>query len=885
VKIRDAATVTIVTLTLLLSAGILWVMASNIASVNDSLAIANSEKRGLHRIDHLRALFVAISADRARRQASAIAPSAKPPADIDALIAHISSEEAVEPLAGDPWNTFVQLWHQKRGTDNPALFDALNRSLVRASERSRLYDSEDAGLDLDDAGTHRFPVGIEALQRTALQIDRLVRAKGVTVTDRLDLTGALSEADGDMRFGFADVTEAELRDHALVEKLEDKRITAEKAMRTYVQTLNMGVRLEPISPVLLHRLDSEARAAIDALDTLQNALSPAIASIVDNRIEDLRRQRVLDIARAAVGIILALFLAWIYSRNTRNRAELLSVRRESERLASEARFRVIYERASAGIVVVNRDGAVCEANAAFERMLGYPRQYFSGKRLGPYTVPEDRDLTREQFNLLAEGDANESHYEKRYVRANGSTMWADVSITRLADGDPQGWFAIGLIEDVSERKQIEDRLLYDATHDALTGLVNRTLFASRLDSVLKSETKGMAAVIFIDLDHFKVVNDSLGHAAGDRLLRTVADRLSEFAGPHDTVARFGGDEFAVLFSQLPHVADLTRRVNLIQQRIAEPLLVEGRSIYTSASIGVAPLSPRYVRAEDILRDADTAMYRAKAEGRARAALFDHAMYESAMRRLQLASDLREALDRGELRLAYQPIMRLSDGRTVAYEALMRWQHPADGLVLPDLFIPLAEETGLIVALGRWMMDEACRRLAVFHMNDPSISMHINLSVQEVMQSDTADFLGGCIARHGIRPSNIIVEITENAIIESTKNSDASLRNLRELGVGVCIDDFGVGYSSLRYLHRFPISGLKIDRSFVTGTDGDLASEPIVRMVLELARTLGLDVVAEGIESERQSAELQILGCLYGQGYLYALPQVDVVDDDRTVATS
>src|SRR5471032_1463506 len=702
---RNGSMVVIIALTALLCAGIFWINSTDIARVNDALATANGEKRGLHRIDLLHAVFVAISADRLGRQSSPANANAKAPAVVDALIARINAEEAAEPLAGDPWNTFVTLWRAKRTSDERPLFDALNRAFIRASERSRLsYDAEDPGFDLDDAGTHRFPVGIEALQRTALHIDRLLHSAHVTVVDRLDLTAALAQAEGDTRFGFDDVTEAELRDRSLIDRLEDKRTAAEKAMRTYVTTLDSGLRSDPVSPALLRRLDAQAHGAIAALNTLQDALSPAIASIINARMATLRQARVIDIFRAVAGITLALFLAWLYARNTRNRAELVTVRRESERLASEARFRVIYERASAGIVIIDRTGAVCEANAAFERMLGYPPLYFTGKRLGQYTAPEDRDLTRAHFDKLAEGDANETHYEKRYLRANGSIMWADVSITRLADGDPQGWFAIGLIEDVSERKQIEDRLLYDATHDALTGLANRTLFATRLDSVLKSETKGMAAVIFIDLDHFKVVNDSLGHAAGDRLLRTVADRLSEFAGPHDMVARFGGDEFAVLFSQLPHVADLTRRVNLIQQRIAEPLLVESRSIYTSASIGVAPLGPRYALAEDVLRDADTAMYRAKAEGRARAALFDHAMHEGAMRRLQLASDLREALDRGELRLAYQPIMRLRDGKTIAYEALMRWEHPHDGLLLPDDFIPLAEETGLIIALGRWMMD-------------------------------------------------------------------------------------------------------------------------------------------------------------------------------------
>ena len=550
------------------------------------------------------------------------------------------------------------------------------------------------------------------------------------------------------------------------------------------------------------------------------------------------------------------------------------MRRAAEGFESEARFREIFDRAATGIVIIDRAGFVLEANPNFERMLGYTPGFFIGKRMGDYTLQDDRAMTLDKFADLVAGKIQGYTYEKRYLRADGTNIWTDVAVSTLGDEHPTHWFAIGLIEETTARKATEQRLLFDATHDALTGLANRTLFATKLDEVLAREPDGKAAVIFIDLDHFKLVNDSLGHAAGDRLLRAVAERLLEQAGPQDIVARFGGDEFAVLFTHLSHVADVTRRVNLIQSRIAEPLVVDGRSMYTTASIGVAPLSTRYDRAEDLLRDADTAMYRAKADGRARAAIFDNAMHEGALRRLALTSELRQVVARGELRLAYQPLVRLADRTIVGYEALLRWQHPTDGLLMPDEFIPIAEETGLMVPIGRWALEEAIGHLARLHRANPAISMHINLSVQEVMQHDTAALIHELLQRFGVPPMQLIVEITESAIIESTRNSDASLRELREVGVGVCIDDFGVGYSSLRYLHRFPISGLKIDRSFINGSDDDLASEPIVRMLLDLARALAIDVVAEGIESERQSATLQVLGCLYGQGYLYAAPQIE-----------
>ncbi|GAC1414251.1 MAG: hypothetical protein NVSMB5_02080 [Candidatus Velthaea sp.] len=862
-----------------------WFTVDGLRRDNAALAIAHSEQAGLIRIDAMRALFLLISERRELRdlRGPGDPDEAERLRHIDAAIARIDTQERMDALGGDPWTAFVHAWSSaaKNGAGN--VFDPLLRAMMHASEHSRLsYDPEDVGLELDDAGTYRFPAAIEAFQQTDLGMHRGLRSGGLSVRDRLDVTASLAQAIGDVRFGYDDVTEARSRDGTLQSVLRTKQIAAQIATQAFSRGAMRAIRTDTISFAAFQRLEMQAHEAVASLDALQAAISPALASIVDRRVRSLIVNRRLTIARGFAALAIANLIGVLVWRNLRHRREITRVRRESDRFASEARFRMIFDRAATGIVVLNREGIVVEANPTFERMLGYPPHFFIGKRMLRHTNVEDRARTLERYKELAAGTIAEYEYEKRYTRADGEDIWAEVSVSRLGEDHPTDWFAIGLIEDVTARKKIEDRLLYAATHDELTGLANRSLFAARLDEALARPNDGSTAVIFIDLDNFKVINDSLGHAAGDRLLCIVAERLVEHAGHSDTVARFGGDEFAVLFGDLAHVADVTRRVNLIQKSIAEPLVIEGRSISISASIGVAPLGVRYHLAEELLRDADIAMYRAKTDGRARATIFDNAMHEGALRRLARTSDLRAAIANSELRLAYQPLIRLADRTVIGYEALMRWEHPRDGMLGPDEFIALAEETKLIVPMGRWAIDEALRHLALLHRTQPAIVMHVNLSVQEVMQNDTAAYIDDCLLRHGVRSDKFIVEITENAIIESTRNSDASLRLLREIGVGVCIDDFGVGYSSLRYLHRFPISGLKIDRSFVNGSDDDLASEPIVRMLLDLARTLGIDVVAEGIESERQSAALQILGCLYGQGYLFAAPQVEA-DADREPA--
>jgi len=580
----------------------------------------------------------------------------------------------------------------------------------------------------------------------------------------------------------------------------------------------------------------------------------------------------LILALTAAGAVLAVVAVVVLTRAFGASLRSISLRSESERLRSEvalaraeARFRTVFEGAPMGIVVIDVDGTLRETNAAFDAMLGYERWELIGKTFRELSDESEGERTLEAFGALVRGEVSSFEHEMRYKRKNGSTMWAEVSVTYVPEDDEP--FAIAVVDDVSDRIVIRDRLIHEATHDALTGLPNRGLFSAQLGDALRSRQPGLA-VAFVDLDHFKVVNDSLGHLAGDALLRAVAQRLRSIMRPGEMVARLGGDEFGVIFLD----EDIETRVEWLHATVAEPANIEGRRLYTTASVGVAVAHARYERAEDLLRDADIALYRSKADGRATYTIFNEDMHESAVRRLQISSDVRDAIDAPEqFRIAFQPIVRLRDWKTVGYESLVRWQHPREGLLQPDLFIPAAEETGVIVRLGHEVLLRALDRLARERQNDPTLGLHVNVSVQEIMHGDLPEQVFAAIEAAGVPPECITLEITENAIIDASTGAGGVLARLRAGGVKVCIDDFGIGYSSLRYLRLFPISGLKIDKSFVSGAGPELASEPIVRMVLDLGRSLDLSVVAEGIETPEQADRLLALGCEYGQGYLFSRP--------------
>ena len=433
--------------------------------------------------------------------------------------------------------------------------------------------------------------------------------------------------------------------------------------------------------------------------------------------------------------------------------------------------------------------------------------------------------------------------------------------------------------EVERRRLLEAnqaRLRHEATHDSLTGLPNRTYFQERLATTLehaRARPDRVYAVLFVDLDEFKSINDSLGHIAGDALLMAVADRMRATVAADDFIARIGGDEFALLLAHRHDLGQVEDAVETIHDALVAPMLIEGRAVYNTASIGIAVIEPTDERIEGVLRNADTAMYHAKALGRGRHAFFDHHMHYEATRRLALTSDLRAAIEAEQFTVEYQPIVRLTDTRLMGFEALVRWHNPATGEVLPGEFIPLAEDVGLVVPIGRYVFVDACRRLAEWRRRAPllDLRMHVNLSVQEVLEPDLDAFVARNLRRFGLSSDDIVLEITETAVIRSNTLSLGSLARLRATGVHLCIDDFGTGYSSLRYLHQLPFDALKIDRSFVESAEGGLGSAPIVRMLIQLAKSYGIDAVAEGVETARQAEELIALECEYAQGFYFYRP--------------
>lgn len=446
---------------------------------------------------------------------------------------------------------------------------------------------------------------------------------------------------------------------------------------------------------------------------------------------------------------------------------------------------------------------------------------------------------------------------------------------RIATGD--GEEALAIIRNITEQKQVEERLLHDALHDALTGLANRALFMDRLTHVVnlaKRRKNYLFAVLFLDLDRFKVVNDSLGHIWGDRLLTEIADRLQKCIRAGDTIARLGGDEFALLLEDIQNVEDAVEIANRIHKSFSEPFSLDGHEIFAGASIGIALSSTDYELPEELLRDADTAMYRAKASGKGRSQIFDKAMHAHALTQLQIENDLRRAVERQEFQVYYQPIVSLASRRTTGFEALVRWQHPELGMIFPGDFIPVAEETGLILEIGEWVLRQACSQMQSWQekfSQTPPFTISVNLSAKQFLQKNLVERVETILQETGLDPCSLKLEITESVMMEQAEVAAVKLKALQNLGVHLSIDDFGTGYSSLAYLHSLPINTLKIDRSFVNSIDADVEKLEIIQTIVKLAWNLGFDVVAEGVETKKQLAQLRALKCESGQGFLFAKP--------------
>jgi diguanylate cyclase (GGDEF)-like protein/PAS domain S-box-containing protein len=495
--------------------------------------------------------------------------------------------------------------------------------------------------------------------------------------------------------------------------------------------------------------------------------------------------------------------------------------------------------------------------------------------------PDDAEMLRAALELHRRGATASIEQEHRMRCKDGEYRW--MLVRGLAERDAAGAATriAGSQTDVTERKIAVDRLTHDAFHDALTELPNRALFMDRLERALeraRRDPSRLFAVLFLDLDRFKVVNDSLGHVTGDRLLIGVAERIRRVIRSTDTVARLGGDEFTILLDGIDHVTDAVRTAKRLQEELLLPFAVDEHEIFSTASIGIALSASMYERADDVLRDADIAMYRAKGEGRARHEVFDKTMHDRAVHLLKFETELRRSIERNELRLQYQPIVSLQSGAVTGFEALVRWQR-GEELVPATEIIPIAEETGLILPIGEWVLRESLRQLAEWSGGlqpaGASLQMHVNLSAKQLLQPNLLEQVEQALAESGVDPRRLHLEITESVLIENAEAAAALLQRLRALKVRISLDDFGTGYSSLSSLRQFPIDTLKIDRSFIS-TNGNGSGQfgrddEIVRTISNLARILGMDVTVEGLESAEQVGRMRAIGIDYAQGFFFSPP--------------
>jgi diguanylate cyclase (GGDEF)-like protein/PAS domain S-box-containing protein len=473
--------------------------------------------------------------------------------------------------------------------------------------------------------------------------------------------------------------------------------------------------------------------------------------------------------------------------------------------------------------------------------------------------------------------------EEKETLAEGEVRWVSTTKLPLRDRDGNIVGTFGISRDISERKKTEEQLQRRAFYDPLTELPNRALFLDRLQHLFHRSRRALGnqlfAVLYLDLDRFKSINDSLGHQAGDEMLVATARRLERCLRPGDTLARLGGDEFTVLLDSVRGEADATGVAERIHQELAAPLLVGGYEVFTSVSLGIALSSAGYERPEDMLRDADTAMYRAKAGGRARHQVFAGDMHQRAVSSLRLETELRRALERGEIVPHYQPIVDLESGQVIAFEALARWRHPTRGMLMPDIFIPVAEETGLVAAIGDWMLIEACRQVREWQRKHPrwsALGVSVNVSGRQLSQAGVAAEVERVLNATGLDPAHLTLEITETALMHNLSAGAGVVQRLHAMSVGLHLDDFGTGYSSLAYLHSFPVDALKVDRSFVNRMDRAPEQSAIVKAIVSLAHNLGMEVVAEGVETRAQADALRELRCRRAQGFLFssALPAAE-----------
>ncbi|HEY2723994.1 MAG TPA: EAL domain-containing protein [Pseudonocardiaceae bacterium] len=574
-------------------------------------------------------------------------------------------------------------------------------------------------------------------------------------------------------------------------------------------------------------------------------------------------------------------LAGGYTRELRERTQLeqesilralLAARRSTEDAlrASDARFHAVFSQAGIGIGILDLDGAVTDANTALLVMLGHSMDELTGRAMTDLVHPDDRARVLAVTRELLAGRHDHFRLERRLVRADGEVLWAQLSATLVREEDGSPRFGVAMAEDVTDRHRLQSRLQHQALHDPLTQLPNRALFLDRLSRVFAGTTPRIG-LCYLDLDGFKVINDSLGHDIGDQLLVAVARRLDACAsGAFRLAARVGGDEFVILLEDCAGTDEVIALANAALKALSEPVRIAGHELGVTASIGIVECLVAGTSPAELMQAADITLYWAKTEGKGRWALYDAERNAREVARFTLSATMPAALEREEFFVEYQPLVRLDDSTTVGAEALVRWRHPELGRLGPDRFIELAEETGLIVSLGRWVLRQACRQATRWDAGFVSV----NLAERQVRDPAVVEEVRAILDETGLCASRLQLELTESAVMGSDDEALETLCRLADLGVRIAIDDFGTGYSNLAYLRRLPVHALKMAGAFIDGLrapTADQVDQSIVETLVSLAHTLGLTVTAEGVETEAQAALLRAMGCDAAQGYFFARP--------------
>ncbi|MBN1171834.1 MAG: EAL domain-containing protein [Micromonosporaceae bacterium] len=635
---------------------------------------------------------------------------------------------------------------------------------------------------------------------------------------------------------------------------------------------------DPFEPMLVREIGA---TLVAAHFTQPSTLENTVVALAEH-LPAAPRPRLAQIQAALAGGYTTALRDRVLSEQEEIRTAALSsrVRAEEARWASEARFRAVFTEAAIGMIISGVNGHITEVNSAICAMLGFTAEEFSQRCFQDLAHPNDPKTLRDAYLDLIAGRCGHLRVEKPFLHRDGHLVWTDLVISLIRDQSGQPRFIVAMVEDITDRYLLQLRLRHQALHDPLTRLPNRTLFFERLGEILSvtaNDATARVGVCYLDVDGFKVINDTLGHSVGDQLLMAVAERLDHaVSNDQQLVARMGGDEFVVLVERSHGTSHVMAIAEEALAALRAPVHIAGNEISVSASIGVVEREVRDATAAELMKAADTTLYWAKADGRDRVALFDSKRHALDVIRYELASALPSALDREEFFIEYQPLVRLDDEAVIGVEALVRWNHPKLGVLGPDQFIPLAEETGLIVPLGRWVLRQACRQAAAWLDQCPNSDsvISVNLSVRQIRDHRIVDDVSAALTDTGLDPKTLQLELTESAVM-GTPEPLETLQELAELGVSIAIDDFGTGYSNFVYLRSLPVHSLKLAGSFVAGLRPrerpDPVDEQIIAAVINLAHALRLTVTAEGVETEQQATRLAALGCDTGQGWYYAVP--------------